>query len=940
MNNRAQSRIGLLTLACCCGPLLLHAQGPASTVHVASPQPRLISGQQVQLSAITRDQAGIARQGDVLAWSSSNNNILSVDARGMVTARRLGIADVAAAAGSLRGTVRLQVLPQRVEVLPITADLFVGDRLQYAAAAFDIRGAPIPEVVFQWQATGANGVGTQAASISNAGLLTARAVGPVTVRALINYPGVVGQFVNSYVTPARATIRSRKEFRLSRLLSTEEVRHSFLLRAARSAMVVNDAGQAAFAGALDGLTNGLLLYENGRFEVLASAGQPAALAGGIIFQFSAPVAINNRGEVLARAQVIGSNSGLMLASRRGATFVLVDGQAAPGIETLGTFELSRHSLNDNGDIVFWANGFRRAGSTTTQTGIYRLASSGVLQLVASLGDSLPGITGPVTLFRDFGIDGQGVVYFRAFSATTGATLYRQERFNAPIRILGPGDPLANSQVRSAGTLAVAGSGEAAFSVTLQNNAQQILRLTGETISNAAVRSGEVLATHPASGVLFRGDGGSGSGLYRWHEETISPVLLVGRPAPNEQPIRAFDAAAITSQGQIFAQVRTAENDFVIIQPGGPQPLLAQLGARVEAAANLVFSSLVGGARWGPAHLMMGSGPGSVFELDRRALVPRLVLGDSLPDLVPYRGASIATRNSSGDLYFVESLSGTPSTRRLVSGSVETVLRNFRAEDGVNVGTPYNLAVNDRGAMVWAAGTGSNHNRLYLTEGGQHTLLAYDGREPRWETASPAGGVFITFNQLAVDRGGRVMMYAGVRGGPAGYFLYANGRWQATALVDSQIGGVTIFNGARLKAVEDRFYAIFSARGGGSLLVEYRDQVWTPVINRYEPAPTGGQIILIGDYDVNRRGDMVFVATLNNGPSALLTRSPDGLRLAHLLTEPTETGDYLLNVIQVDLRDDGRFYFFGMGLGDRYLLYSAEPLFSGLPIPFRSRQRGQ
>src|SRR5262249_29623547 len=124
---RGWSYFCLLTFAFCLLTCLCFGQapGPPSTVYIASPKPELISGEQLQLSATARDGSGRARQGDNFTWVSSNTGILTIDGRGMVTGVRLGIADVTAATGNVRGTVRLQVLPQRIEVTPGSAQVLV-----------------------------------------------------------------------------------------------------------------------------------------------------------------------------------------------------------------------------------------------------------------------------------------------------------------------------------------------------------------------------------------------------------------------------------------------------------------------------------------------------------------------------------------------------------------------------------------------------------------------------------------------------------------------------------------------------------------------------------------------------------------------------------------------------------------------------------------------
>ncbi len=103
--------------------------------------------------------------------------------------------------------------------------------------------------------------------------------------------------------------------------------------------------------------------------------------------------------------------------------------------------------------------------------------------------------------------------------------------------------------------------------------------------------------------------------------------------------------------------------------------------------------------------------------------------------------------------------------------------------------------------------------------------------------------------------------------------------------------------------------------------------------------------MAGLFDVNRRGEIAFVAGSPLG-EALVLRSPDGARIVHITGQETEAGDLLLNYRGVDLRDDGRLYFTAVNVNDQVSVYEAESL-SAPPVPTtrrrippRSRARGR
>jgi len=926
----------LSLLPCAC---LAQTPGPARIVFVSSPKPRVISAERIQLSALARDQNGLARSGDAFTWRSGNIGMATVDSSGGVTAgRTLGLVDIFATTtiGNIAGSVRLQILPLRIDVFPSSGELFVGDALQYSARAVDLNGEPIPNVFFAWQVTAATGGGSQAVAMSGTGMLSARGTGRFAIRAMINYGGVVGQFINPFVGVSYIDIKPRNNFRLTRLLSSAEVRNSFQLRPILNRpMAVNDAGQAALVGSLDGLTNALLLYEGGRFDVLASGGQPGPTAGGLIFDFGSP-AINNRGQVLTRVAVQGT-SGLALASRGlGLTYLAVDGMSAGGVEQVGGYSVNPFSLNDNGEVVFEA-GFQLGGQG--RRGIFRMLAGGAPQRIATTGEALPGLPGGPASFPSWGIDRDGVAYFQAFRNPDQA-IFRQQGFTPPTRVIGSGDALAGSTIRNIGAMAISASGDLALFYTLANNSNGLARITGGQTQFIPLRNYRgIISVHGAAGVLFDGEGDRGWGLHRWNTGAPVAVLLDGRLAPNNEPVRQVYSATLTGRGEVFALVRTTLTSLVAIQPGGSRPVLFQSGARVDSPANihLTNGSLVRGSGAGPPFLLLGS-PNSLFQLDSRGLVPRLVLGDRIPDGAFYQGLGSPIETGSGDLYIDF---GGYWNRKITGDRIEDFpLGSFRAEDGVNVGRGLIRAMNDRGVYVWDAGTDRNQTRLYYSEAGRNTLLATYSGEARFQSPAPSGGTVNGRGEVAIDEQNRVMVNFRVTGGPSGWFLWDRGRWTQTAVYPipatgptptTSIKGQVISTSNNLRAMGDSFYAVFNLRVGGSALAEFRDNTWRWIAGNQDIGPNGSPFNNIGAYDVNRRGDIAYAI---NGGQLLVVRSGGQDRLVHLNTETPDAGNFF-SAQAVELREDGRVYFGGMNPLDQYELWLAEPLLTSPPV--RSRR---
>jgi hypothetical protein len=896
------------------------AQGPAVGIYLSSPEPRLVAGEQVQLAATSRDSTGRIRSGDSFTWTSSDPAVASVSS-GVVTALRPGFADITAAIGNVRSNLRLQVLPLRIDVSPRRRQIVIGESIQYSAVALNLNGDAIPDVPFQWQITGANGSNTVAASIDRNGLLRAAASAIVTVRAIIQYPGAPGQFTTQYVGLAQVEIRPPADFRLTRMLSTEDARTFVQLRPRRNTMAMNERGQIATPACFDGLSNALLLFDNGRIDVLVGGGTPAATTGGVVFDFQDP-AINSRGDVVARTDTLGIGGALVLASRSGYSFIMTDGESAGGIVDLRNFAITRSSINDQGDVLFRAS-FRIEGSNDTLTGLFRY-SAGVVQLEWSSDSAPPGLRTPVVLEQEFGIAANRVVYFRAFDGG-GRGIFRKEGFGQPVKLLAEGDRLGGEVVQSVAQVVVGPAGDLVITGYWSNGgfiaryARGIVSSPPQVFFLRNLRT--VSGVNSAGRVVFTGDAGRGFGVHVWDGgDTADIVLARNEAGPNGEMITEIDAAGITAQGEITAQVRTATNSWMFVSAGR---LLFQSGDPVSVAANLVYRQPIGGARAGPPHLLMGGGQASVFEVDVQGPLPKVVLGDRPTGGAVYTGFFPVRKNPSGDLY----VTAEDGIYRLAGGRAD-VLVSFpiHSENSVDIFRPNTLMVNERGGMAWIAGTNDNHNRLQTVDGTRVTTLAYLGTNPRWLTRSPDGGTFNSANELAIDESGRVMAQMRVDGGPSGYFLYANGSWKSTALfTQTQVGGLAVTGARELKAGGQKFYAVVNLAGGSSALAEFADGQWAPVITRGTPAPNGNLIDSFGTFDVNRRGEIAFLGNLN-GSSALLAYSEGSLRLVHLLSRPTEAGDYLRFVDGIDFRDTRTVYFTGLDLFDRYLLYAAEPNF--------------
>ena len=137
-------------------------------------------GATVQLSAEVRDQNRRVMAAAVVAWSSGNASVATVDATGLATAAANGTATITATAGSASGTAEVTVAQEvrTVAVTPAADTLAAGDTLRLAAEALDANGHPVEDAVFSWASSDSS-----VARVDAAGLVTGVGAGAVVIEA-------------------------------------------------------------------------------------------------------------------------------------------------------------------------------------------------------------------------------------------------------------------------------------------------------------------------------------------------------------------------------------------------------------------------------------------------------------------------------------------------------------------------------------------------------------------------------------------------------------------------------------------------------------------------------------------------------------------------------------------------------------------------------------
>ncbi len=135
----------------------------------------------VRLVAESIDENGDAT-GEVDAkWSSSDEEVATVDSTGLVTAVDNGSAEITAKAGSATASAVIVVSqePDALWVSPESAALLKGENVRLAADVVDANGYPIAGYDFTWSSDD-----EEVATVDTTGLVTAVAIGNTEVRAV------------------------------------------------------------------------------------------------------------------------------------------------------------------------------------------------------------------------------------------------------------------------------------------------------------------------------------------------------------------------------------------------------------------------------------------------------------------------------------------------------------------------------------------------------------------------------------------------------------------------------------------------------------------------------------------------------------------------------------------------------------------------------------
>ena len=154
-------------------------RGGVASIALEQPAEALEVGDCVVLEATARTEAGSRAENARIRWESSNDDVVVVDAAGVITAKAVGTATITASAGQVRRTVDVTVVAPRAATIEIDfpAEVRCGTRATLSGRALDRHGSPL-DVRITWSSKNPN-----VAAVSDDGVLSARRRGTAIIVA-------------------------------------------------------------------------------------------------------------------------------------------------------------------------------------------------------------------------------------------------------------------------------------------------------------------------------------------------------------------------------------------------------------------------------------------------------------------------------------------------------------------------------------------------------------------------------------------------------------------------------------------------------------------------------------------------------------------------------------------------------------------------------------
>ena len=202
------------------GSVPVEVLAPVATVEISPERQTLQPGATYPLKAIVRDAAGNALTGREVTWYSFQAAVVSVDANGLLTAHRVGEAEISAKVEGVRGLAKIRVAEAvgSIRVEPAELVLYEGLSVKLEAITMDAAGNPLPTPV-TWSSSDpavatVAADGTVAAVAAGVAVITATS-GDVSGTAAVTVRSPTTAVASVLLTPAQADLVEGDELQLT-----------------------------------------------------------------------------------------------------------------------------------------------------------------------------------------------------------------------------------------------------------------------------------------------------------------------------------------------------------------------------------------------------------------------------------------------------------------------------------------------------------------------------------------------------------------------------------------------------------------------------------------------------------------------------------------------------------------------------------------------------
>jgi trimeric autotransporter adhesin len=177
---------------------------PVTLVRVTPGSATIAVAGSITLSAEPIDASGTPVAGRPVTWSSSNETVAIVSARGVVAGLSPGVASITATVDGRSGFAVVTVAPQPVAsvvITPAADSMIVGSRRTLRASALDAQQKPLSDRIVVWSSSD-----PVVAPVSSEGEVLGLAVGSVRIRATVEGKFAEAAIVISPVPVARIVV--------------------------------------------------------------------------------------------------------------------------------------------------------------------------------------------------------------------------------------------------------------------------------------------------------------------------------------------------------------------------------------------------------------------------------------------------------------------------------------------------------------------------------------------------------------------------------------------------------------------------------------------------------------------------------------------------------------------------------------------------------------